>query len=350
MIFYVFHHDFAHPFGLYRKSGCEPHSARVRMVSYRVLLQRRRLPVATYVFTDFDRLTHAELLAAGSVWAQLEASGAPVRLLNHPLLAMQRYELLRTLHDAGVNAFDAYRLTETRAPVRYPVFIRRDSEHHGAETPLLASPEELQAATNSLAAQDLRLEDRIVVEFVDTSDRTGVYRKFGAFLVGERVIPRHCFFSREWLVKEPVLLDDEAIALEMEYVRTNPHERALRRIASIARIQYGRIDYGLIDGRLQIFEINTNPMTFGPMEFTSARRRPGQELFRRRFLDALDAIDTPTVCDWLPIELSLRRVGRLLPDAFALALSDRSAARASRLSIKAKSRRRMREESAAKKR
>jgi hypothetical protein len=46
---------------------------------------------------------------------------------------------------------------------------------------------------------------------------------------------------------------------ELDYVRDNPHEAELREIFRIANIDYGRIDYALLDGRVQTWEINNNP-------------------------------------------------------------------------------------------
>ena len=39
----------------------------------------------------------------------------------------------------------------------------------------------------------------------------------------------------------------------------NPHRELLEHIFRDAGIDYGRIDYGLLDGRIQVWEINTNP-------------------------------------------------------------------------------------------
>ena len=45
----------------------------------------------------------------------------------------------------------------------------------------------------------------------------------------------------------------------LDYVRTNPHADELRKLFGAANIEYGRIDYTIADGRIQVFEINTNP-------------------------------------------------------------------------------------------
>jgi hypothetical protein len=44
-------------------------------------------------------------------------------------------------------------------------------------------------------------------------------------------------------------------------VATRPHDAGVRRIFEKANIEYGRIDYGVCrDGRIVVWEINTNPM------------------------------------------------------------------------------------------
>ena len=52
----------------------------------------------------------------------------------------------------------------------------------------------------------------------------------------------------------------EGYAEDLITERTNPHKEALRRAFEIAAIDYGRADFGLVDGRPEIYEINTNPM------------------------------------------------------------------------------------------
>ena len=47
------------------------------------------------------------------------------------------------------------------------------------------------------------LTRRLIVEFVDTRGRDNLYRKYGAFRVGDRVLPRHVFHNDAWMVKMP---------------------------------------------------------------------------------------------------------------------------------------------------
>jgi hypothetical protein len=34
----------------------------------------------------------------------------------------------------------------------------------------------------------------------------------------------------------------------------------IKQVYELAQIEYGRIDYGLVNGKIQVFEINTHPM------------------------------------------------------------------------------------------
>lgn len=247
----------------YFKTWGKDLAARRKLLFYEHLTRSRSLPVGTYIFSDIERLRPDEAEMAAQVWQCLANSGHHLRLLNHPTLSMRRYELLRTLYEQGLNAFNIYRLTELRNPQLFPVFIRGENDHNGAVTPLLHTPAELQAAIQTLERQGCSREDKVIVEYCDTADEHGVFRKYSAFVVGDQIVPTHVFFSHHWLTKVAVTeqrISEAMLREEQQFVETNPHADALKAIARIARIEYGRIDYGVLDGRVQVWEINTNPM------------------------------------------------------------------------------------------
>lgn len=224
------------------------------------------------IFTDFERMTpNGEELAA-AMWRDLARGGRKVRRLNHPLLVMRRYELLRTLHDGGINDFDVYRLTEARLPRRYPAFIRGENDNRGTSSGLLHSRPELDAAIARLVDDGRSRASRMIVEYRGAPDERGYFRRYGAYCVGGTIVPRDLAFGRNWTAKlTDVELDDDLLALEHAYLRCNPHREALRRIFEIARIDYGRVDYNVVDGRIQVYEINTKPAMYSPP--TEARHR-----------------------------------------------------------------------------
>ena len=242
-------------------------AARPRVLFYDQLARARRLPSGTYIFSDIERLTPAMAECAAHVWQALSAADTQVRLLNHPTRSLQRFELLRTLYKDGVNRFDVYQVTEQREPERFPVFMRRE-EHGGYVSPLLTTPAALAAAIDKLNHDGRSREDKLIVEFCDTSDAAGIFRKYSAFVVGTQIIPAHIFFSPHWLAKQmsadkhsPAMLEEERV-----YIYENSHADALLAYAQRAQIEFGRIDYSVLDGSLQIWEINTNPQLPVPLD------------------------------------------------------------------------------------
>jgi hypothetical protein len=79
---------------------------------------------------------------------------------------------------------------------------------------------------------------------------------------------------------------------ERDYVMANPHEAALRTIFAIAKIAYGRIDYGMVDGRPQVWEINTDPHLIPPDPGTPLRQ-PVCEHSAKLINAALSELDVP---------------------------------------------------------
>ena len=219
-------------------------AGRIRLLAYEDL--NGRLPAGTYVFADVERLGPRRARRAARAWKRMHAVGFP--LLNHPLHSLRRYDLLRALD----NDFRVFRAEERAADLRFPVFLRDENGHEGSLTPLLHSAGELETARR-------KHPDALLVEFADTSDEEGIYRKYSVFRIGEHLIPRHILFSKEWVVKQPDVVEDRYLEEEAVYLRGNPHAKELRQIFERAGIEYGRIDYSLKDGRIQVWEINTNP-------------------------------------------------------------------------------------------
>ncbi len=86
---------------------------------------------------------------------------------------------------------------------------------------------------------------------------------------------------------------------ERDYVFSNPHEARLAEIFQAARIDYGRIDYSLKDGRVQTWEINLNPTIGRGLRPATTKipedldpiRSETKELFYSRFQKAWEAVD-----------------------------------------------------------
>jgi hypothetical protein len=273
---------------------------RIRILCWEDLAALSELPRGAWIFSDLDRLDPEQRLAAAKLWADLAGSGRATRLCNHPERVLGRHALLRRMHEHGVNQFRAVRADADTA-LRFPVFVREEVEHTGSLTPLLATRAALAAAKAELAARGRRLHDLLVVEFCDTADAAGRYRRWSAFHVGGEIIPRYLTTSRDWVVKfRHMVVDAASVHEELDYVRRNPHADWLRGVFAAAGVDYGRIDYGMLDGQPQVFEINTNPMIGAPIRqgpLTAGRLRrqeqrlPITRLFYERFARALERLD-----------------------------------------------------------
>ena len=238
----------------------QPIADRVRVVTYQELLRQPRLPAETCIFGDLETITPAQRRLASAAWDAFGSAG--VRCLNDPRKVYGRHELLRKLHALGRNDFRAYRLDELPAAPRFPVFVRREREHDGALTELLPDQAALRSALRRLAWPRTRhrRDDLLVVEYRDSSTGDGRHVRLAALRVGDAIVPRYYTFSHHWMVKtDRRLVDPSLAAIEHEYVTKNPHREWIRETFEIAEIEYGRIDYGLVDGRPQVWEINTNP-------------------------------------------------------------------------------------------
>jgi hypothetical protein len=247
------------PIRRYLEAGGPRPKARIEASVYgRDLFTRIGKP-ATWIFSDLERVLPQGLGDLVKAWNRLEASGH--RLLNHPTQSLRRYELLRTLHETGINRFNVYRLDEARRPARWPVFIRREDEHDGALSRFLKNAEEYDRELEAVARLPVARDHLLAVEFCDTRDAKGIVRKYGAACIGGEIKPFHVYVSRKPIVKHSTdaIVDAETAAEELRYFDENPHEAELRDVFARARIDYGRIDYGFRQGRLQVWEINTNP-------------------------------------------------------------------------------------------
>ena len=265
----------------------------VRPLHYETLLRRRRAPLGHYIFTDYDRLTGADVDAVIALADALQARHPDVRLLNHPRRVLERVPLLCRLEALGLNDFGAVRLDTGARPRRYPVFIRSEDGCGGPETGLIHDQAGFDDALRDLERRGMTLKRRIAVGFCAEPDEQGRYRKYGAMNIGGRIIPQHIHCSTDWNVKWGQTRYQTALAdEELDYLRDNPHRDELLEIFRVAGIDYGRIDYGFAHGRLQTYEINTNPALprFTGRQGLRAGRR---DLIRPAMIDALQALDHP---------------------------------------------------------
>jgi hypothetical protein len=76
-------------------------------------------------------------------------------------------------------------------------------------------------------------------------------------------------------------------------LQSNPYAEHLKKVFDAAGIEYGRADFGMYRGRIQVYEINTNPHVAPPCEHPSATRVQSMKLSWESYLKALHGVDMP---------------------------------------------------------
>jgi hypothetical protein len=261
------------------------------VLSYDGLFRRRSLHPATYVFTDFDRLNFWDLQLAALAYNRIAAAGW--QALNNPARARQRYALLRRLYAAGVNQFQVYRVETGEMPERYPVFMRGECAHQGPLSGLIADRHELEGAIETLIAAGHPEHHLIITEYAAEPIRPNLYRKYQMFRIGERVFPSFCFHNDTWAIKagNPGIVGQELYEEENSILRQNPYGELVRRAFEVAQISYGRADFGIVGGKVQIYEINTNPHIGHGGSHPFLIREDTHNLAWNYYIEGLAAID-----------------------------------------------------------
>ena len=266
----------------------------VRVISYSELQKNLyALPKGTYIFTDVDRLTPPGMRQAAAYYRGLRHHGQTV--LNDPARMLGRFGLLRALNRAGINDFDAYRVDALETLRRWPVFLRVDGGHGEPASGLLHNQAELDAALEECLKEGRPQSALLIIEYAAEPVAPGLFRKLSVFRVGDRLVGYTCVHDDQWVVKygKPAIATPELYEDEYRIVATNPFADALWPVFELAGVEYGRVDFGLVGGRPQIYEINSNPdLKLRPKPSPVARRNQSNELFRVNFLAALQDIDS----------------------------------------------------------
>ncbi len=241
-------------------------------LTYEALFHSRKAPRGHYIFTDFDRLTAYEVQCAARIAEAVQAADPNLKIYNHPGRTLERVPLLSRLYKAGINSFNVTRIDTGDRPTGWPVFIRCEDDCKRPDTGLLNNDAEYDAALADMAARGIPLKRRIAVQYRAELSPDGFYRKYGAFRVGGRIVLQHILRNADWYVKHGQIKDDDAARLEFTQLFDNfaAHASQLEAVFALAGIDYGRVDYSIVNGRIEVYEINTNPVLRGP-----GRRRPG---------------------------------------------------------------------------
>ncbi len=239
---------------------------RLSETTYAAFLGRKEAPRGVYVFTDRDRMNSRQRAIAIRLWDVLAAQRDDVRLLNNPGRQLGRYDLLVELHDRGINEFRAWRLDELPESLPFPVFVRKENDHGGPRSGLLHSGTELWRALAACALEGIAPSDLLVCQYRETVEPDGIYRKYGAMRVGSAVFGQFLILERRWEKSQGERIrTPEAREENHRYYCDNPHAEALLPVFELAGVEYGRMDYSMCGGKLQVWEINDNPHLAAPV-------------------------------------------------------------------------------------
>jgi hypothetical protein len=264
----------------------------VRVHNYHQILKGGHLRRGTYVFCDIDRLTVEQQRDAVRLHNALKSKAFGCIALNDPARVKMRYDLLTTLSALGHNSFTAYRAKEHPTPRRFPVFVRYERGHGPPLSGLIQTQAELEAVLRQLVAQGANEAALVVIEYCAEPAAPGLFRKLAAYRVGDRIVPANTVHDDQWCVKYGKTGGgtDELYADELDLIQSNRYESVLRPIFEAANIEYGRVDFGLVDGKVQVYEINTNPNITAPSGHPSPTRVRSQELVWNGVLEAIAAL------------------------------------------------------------
>jgi hypothetical protein len=263
----------------------------IRAASYDGFFCRSEFVRATFVFTDIERLAPWEQRLAAAAYRALRAAG--LTCLNDPARVMGRFELLRTLHRAGINPFTVYRGEDHPEPARFPVFLRSETDH-GPVSALVHAQPELDRMLLDLRARGNPLRDLLVIELCAEPVAPGVWRKFGTFRIGSEMHIDHSVLEDGWHVKFGKIQDYPHFLFEQERdaIVDNSCAPEIVQAFDLAGIEYGRADHATVQGRPVIYEINTNPTIGGPEPQRKQMRADALAVARRRLAQLLWRIDS----------------------------------------------------------
>lgn len=274
----------------------------VTMETWEQLLIARRVPRATYVLTDFDRLATSELEAAAKIYDLLRAHGA--RVYNDPRKFRPRAHLIKYLFHSGINSYTCHLPSTGEWPTRFPVFLRTMAAHRGVLGELLHDDAACRQALDEALQQGIPISDLAFVEFAASpTPPKGLFQKLSAFRVGEHVVRANTVNDSHWMAKIGVqgIASDEQYRQELKEMKDYPLRDFVRQVFDTAGVEFGRLDFGFSKGRHEIYEINTNPYMSVSHRHPNADRAESLRVMNEQLAAAFDA-STPTLKEgWIQL-------------------------------------------------
>lgn len=211
-----------------------------------------------FLFSDLDIMTSDEMAKACKLADRISRQKESHLIINDPRRALSKVEVLKTLYKKGINEYQAYTISEYRQIKRFPVFLKATGNHGGPQSQLLFNLKEVEQV---IAKEQLAdgSDDFYFVEHLSCDKSHGYRTKYSYFKFGAHLFPRHVFFSKDWMIKTRDRLSPKLAQIEHDFLVNNPHYETIQKVFDVSNLDYGRVDYSLLNGKPQIWEINTNP-------------------------------------------------------------------------------------------
>lgn len=263
MIYFVLERSNSNTIRKYLQFRGEPMVGTIEVICYDEIEKLNGLSCSTLIFSDFDRLTSSQLTEVTKIFNQLKQKYPTLHILNNPSKVKLRYDLLTELYNRGINPYKVHRLSGNWDGIKFPVFVREENNHTGALSALIYSHKKLEQNVLALNMQGYPTKNLLATEFVDVSAKQGVFKKYSALKLQNEVFPRQVDYNFHWMVKTSIRFNkypkEEFLKEFTDYMHNHPHEKILTDLFEIAQIDYGRIDYGMLNGNPVVWEINLNP-------------------------------------------------------------------------------------------
>ncbi|MGY8767220.1 MAG: hypothetical protein ACKVH8_02155 [Pirellulales bacterium] len=292
MIYYLVSSRHSCTFSPYFEDWGKPVQDLVKTLYYEDLDLQKPFAPGLYIFTDHERLLRPEMKIIKQLASQMEQYPSHFRIFNNPNTALTRFKMLESWYESDINQSRAYRIDSLPEDIKFPVFTKREFDHTDRTMRLARSKDELHHVLRRLTFRErLRRREMMLLEYCDVSDGQGVFQKYSIMRIGDYYVPKHIHSSKEWITKHSEILSDEINQEEFNYIRAAAAPEDVKRGFEIAGLEYGRMDYGLKDGKVQIWEINSNPVVLPTRESLDPKRVPGQAESARQINKAYQQVN-----------------------------------------------------------
>jgi len=262
--------------------------------SYSKLFSRWHLPRAVYILADFDRLHPWQIELAGIFRQRLIDDGMTV--LNDPRRFVPRAALLKRLYREGINSFTCWLPAEGEMPDRYPVFLRTIHAHRGVESELLNNEAEARKALEHALSKGRVQCDLVFVEYAaEAAPGSGKFRKHACYGVNGTMIRALTVTDEGWVAKNGTLgaATPEDYDRDLAEHHDYPHRSLMERVFEVSGVEFGRVDFGMVRGRPEIYEMNCNPYIAWGRPHPNPARREADKLVSEQLVETLVNLPFP---------------------------------------------------------